>query len=312
MSDAAIRAAYERDGYLIERGVLSAADLDPVRELLADQVDEYAREMHAEGKIDSLFEDEPFTRRFAAICAAMNSSPRGWIGNTLDKAYFDLFRHSGIVRVLGAILGPEVSELGGLNVRTKIPEAEITAFPWHQDSHYYNEPARGKRVGRTEAAHIVTVWVPLVDATAANGCIWVMPGSHRWGLVDAARGEDMNVRTNEEIERRGTPLALEMAAGDVLFLTNLTFHASKMNRTRDSRWSVDFRYHVSAEALVGPERDAMAEFGKRQRAGGRVPLPVLSASAIPSWEEWRAEMLQQRERNAGSARNARIEASTKA
>ena len=305
MSNAEVRTAYERDGYLIDRDVLSAADLDPVRRLLAGQVDEYARKMHAEGNIDSLFEDEPFTRRFAAICAAMNSSPRGWIGNTLDKAYFDLFRHPGIVRVVGAILGPEVSELGGLNVRTKIPEAEITAFPWHQDSHYYNEPARGRRVGRTEAAHIVTVWVPLVDATVANGCIWVMPGSHRWGLVDAARGEDMNVRTNEEIERRGSPVALEMAAGDVLYMTNLTFHASKMNRTNDARWSIDFRFHVTAEALDGPERDAMEEFGRRQRANGRVPLPVLSASAIPSWEEWRGAMLQQREQNARSARNAR-------
>ena len=304
MSDAEVRAAYERDGYLLDRGVLSAADLDPVRRLLAGQVDEYARRMHAEGNIDSLFADEPFTRRFAAICAAMNSSPRGWIGNTLDEAYFDLFRHPGIVRVLGEILGPEVSELGGLNVRTKIPEAEITAFPWHQDSHYYNEPARGKRVGRTEAAHIVTVWVPLVDATVANGCIWAMPGSHRWGLLDGARGEDMNVRTDEEIERRGTPVALEMAAGDVLYMTNLTFHTSKMNRTGDSRWSVDFRYHKSAAALEGPERAAMEEFGKRQRAGGRVPLPVLSASTLPTWEQWRDAVVQVREHNARVAARA--------
>ena len=298
MSDAAIRAAYERDGYLVARNVLSAADLDPVRELLAGQVDEYARRMHAEGEIDSLFEEQPFTRRFAAICTAMNDSPRGWVGTTLDKVYFDLFRHPGIVRVLGAILGPEVCELGGLNVRTKIPEAEITAFPWHQDSHYYNEPAKGKRVGHTEAAHIVTVWVPLVDATVANGCIWVMPGSHRWGLLDAARGEDMNVRTDEEIEQRGTPEAIEMAAGDVLYLTNLTFHTSKMNRTSDARWSIDFRYHEPASSLAGTARDVMAEFGARQRAGGRVPLPVLSASPLPGWEEWRDAMMELRARNA--------------
>ena len=312
MSDAAIRTAYERDGYLIDRGVLSAADLDPVRNLLAGQVDEYARKMHAEGKIDSLFEDEPFTRRFAAICAAMGSSPRGWVGEMLDKSYFDLYRHPGIVRAMGAILGPEVSELGGLNVRTKIPEAEITAFPWHQDSHYYNEPARGRRVGHTEAVHIVTVWVPLVDATVDNGCIWVLPGSHRWGLVDAARGEDMNVRTNEEIEQRGTPVALEMAAGDVLYMTNLTFHTSKMNRTEDSRWSVDFRFHVTAEALDGQQREVMEEFGKRQRSVGRVPLPVLSASAIPSWEVWRDATLELREHNARTARNVPVTAGAKA
>jgi hypothetical protein len=142
-----------------------------------------------------------------------------------------------------------------------------------------------------------------------------MPGSHRWGLVDAARGEDMNVRTDEEIEQRGTPVALEMAVGDVLYLTNLTFHASKMNRTEDSRWSVDFRFHKTAAALDGPEREAMEEFGKRQRAGGRVPLPVLSASAVPSWEEWQDATLQLRARNARSARiarNAQIAARSKA
>ena len=287
MSDTTIRAAYERDGYLVERGTLAGADLDPVREFLAAEVDEYAARMHAEGKISSRYEELPFERRFAVICREMEFSPRGWIGSTFDRAFYDLIRHPGILRVLRAVLGPEVTELGGLNIRTKIPEAEITAFPWHQDSHYYNEPRLGKKVGFTEAGHIVTVWVPLVDAAVDNGCIWVMPGSHRWGLIDAGRGEDMNVRTTEEIEQRGQPEPLEMAAGDVLFMTNLTFHTSKMNRTDTSRWSVDFRYYASPETLSGRSRDAIEDLRGRQRAGGRVPLPVLSATGTPTWDEWR-------------------------
>ena len=295
MSDAAIRAAYERDGYLVERAVLAPSDLDPVRAFLAAEVAEYAARMHAEGKISSRYEELPFERRFASICREMELSPRGWIGPSFDRTFYDLFRHPGILRVLGEVLGPEVTELGGLNIRTKIPEAEITAFPWHQDSHYYNEPSGGKKVGYTEASHIVTVWVPLVDATVDNGCIWVLPGSHRWGLIDAARGTDMNVRTTEEIEQRGTPTPLEMAAGDVLFLTNLTFHASKMNHTSDSRWSVDFRYYASPATLTGRSREALEELRGRQRAGGRVPLPVLSASATPTWEEWQAATAQLRE-----------------
>ena len=295
MSDDAIRAAYERDGYLVERGVLAPADLEPVRGFLAAEVDEYAAKLHAEGKISSRYAELPFERRFATICREMEFSPRGWIGGSFDRVFYDLFRHPGILRVLGAVLGAEVTELGGLNIRTKIPEAEVTAFPWHQDSHYYNEPSLGKRVGYTEASHIVTVWVPLVDATVDNGCIWAMPGSHRWGLIDAARGADMNVRTSEEIEQRGTPTALEMAAGDVLFLTNLTFHTSKMNHTEDSRWSVDFRYYSSPATLTGRAREALEEMRTRQRKGGRVPLPVLSATATPTWEEWQAATERRRE-----------------
>ena len=295
MSDAAaIRAAYERDGYLVERALLAPAELDPVRAFLAAEVDAYAARMLAEGKITSPYAELPFERRFAAICRELNLSPRGWVGGTFDKVFYDLFKHPGILRVLGAVLGPEVTELGGLNIRTKLPEAEITAFPWHQDSHYYNEPQRGAKIGFTEAGHIVTVWVPLVEATVANGCVWVMPGSHRWGLVDAARDEDMNVRASEEIERRGTPAALEMVPGDVLFLTNLTFHTSKMNRTGASRWSVDFRYHASPQALSGRPRAAIEELSRRQRSGGRVPLPVLSAAATPTWEEWQAATQRRR------------------
>ena len=295
MSDAAaIRAAYERDGYLVERALLAPSALDPVRSFLAAEVEAYAARLQAEGKLAAGRGELPFERRFAAICRELNLSPRGWIGSSFDKVFYDLFKHPGILRVLGAVLGPEVTELGGLNIRTKLPEAEITAFPWHQDSHYYNEPSRGQKVGSTEASHVVTVWVPLVDATVANGCVWVMPGSHRWGLIDAARGEDMNVRTSEEIEQRGSPVALEMAAGDVLFLTNLTLHTSKMNRTDASRWSVDFRFHASPHALSGDHRAAIEELSRRQRGGGRVPLPVLSAGATPTWEEWQAATLRLR------------------
>ena len=298
MTDDAIRATYQRDGYLVQRGSLTPAALEPVREFLAAEVDTYARTMLTEGKISSLYAEQPFERRFAAICRAMDLSPRSWIGSSFDRVFYNMYTQPAILRVLGVLLGPEVVQLGALNIRTKLPDAEITAFPWHQDSHYYNEPARGQRVGYTEAAHLVTVWVPLVDATVANGCVWVLPGSHRWGLIDAARGEDMNVRTTEEVERRGTPTPVEMQAGDVLFLTNLTFHASKMNRTGASRWSVDFRYHAAPSALSGRPRAALEEMHGRLRAGGREPLPVLSAAATPTWEEWRDDTNRAREQAA--------------
>ena len=302
MTDDSVLATYQRDGYAVRRGILPAADLDPVREFLAAEVDAYARRMLADGTIRSLHAEQPFERRFAAICREMDVSPRSWIGSVFDRVFYDLYRHPSILRVLRELIGPEVVQLGALNIRTKLPEAEITSFPWHQDSHYYNEPSRGKRDGSTEDAHIVTVWVPLVDANVENGCVWVLPGSHRWGLIDAARGEDLNVRATEDVERRGTPTPVEMQVGDVLFLTNLTFHASKMNRTEASRWSVDFRYHAAPETLTGRPRAALQALHDRFRASGRESLTVLSEGPTPTWEEWRDATNRARDQAAAAGR----------
>ena len=148
---------------------------------------------------------------------------------------------------------------------------------------------------RGAGAFIFLQLVPLVitPVVAALFIKWIFVA--RWGLIDAGRGEDMNVRTTEEIEQRGTPTALEMAAGDVLFLTNLTFHTSRMNHTDASRWSVDFRYHAPPEVLSGSSREAIEELRGRQRGNGRVPLPALSAAPVPTWEEWQAATQRQRQ-----------------
>jgi ectoine hydroxylase-related dioxygenase (phytanoyl-CoA dioxygenase family) len=54
-------------------------------------------------------------------------------------------------------------------------------FPWHQDEG--NEPV--------EPALGVTVWIALDDMTLENGCIWVVPQSHKQGhLPHEARGGD--------------------------------------------------------------------------------------------------------------------------
>ena len=106
MTDDSILTTYQRDGYAIRRGLVPAADLDPVRAFLAAEVDAYARRMLAEGEIRSLHAEQPFERRFAAICREMDVSPRSWIGSVFDRVFYDLYRHPAILRVLGESAGP--------------------------------------------------------------------------------------------------------------------------------------------------------------------------------------------------------------
>ena len=56
--------------------------------------------------------------------------------------------------------------------------------PWHQDHAYWNLPLD---------AHVVTVWIALDAATVDNGCLYVIPGSHREGPVVHFKRRDWQI-----------------------------------------------------------------------------------------------------------------------
>ena len=291
-----IKASYDRDGYVVVKDIIADGELAPMREFISAKVDAYAREEYAAGKLSSLYADESFTRRYAAICEEQGISPRGWGLGSFGRELYDLYTLPGVLQVLGVILGPEVCNLGSPALRTKLPGSEITSFPWHQDSQYVDQSVIGQKERHTGQLHMVTVWVPLVEATVENGCCWVMPGSHRWGLLDGARGADSNIRMEEDVEARGTPVAVPLKPGGALFMSNLCAHTSKLNTTRDCRWSIDFRYFPTPDrAVLSAEQRREAQFvADKITSGGGVPLVVLSEGGKPTWEQWEAAVQAQR------------------
>ena len=293
MTDKEIKTAYERDGYVVLKDIIDDPDLDPIRDFIKAKVDTYSRELYSKGKLSSLYEDEPFDRRYAAICEALDILPRNWSFGVFGRELYELYNLPGVLKVIRLLLGPEVSNIGTPALRTKLPGSVITSFPWHQDSQYLDQSVVGKKEKHTGSLHMITVWVPLVEATVENGCCWVIPGSHRWGLLEGARGTDMNIRMEEDVEARGTPVPIPLKPGGALFMSNLTVHTSKLNTTRKSRWSIDFRYFPTPDraALTLEQREAADFVKNKELAGGIVPLVVLSEDHKPTWEEWKTEFL---------------------
>ena len=296
LSDQEIVDRYQRDGFVVVTDIIDDAGLDPMRDFMASKVDGYASEQYANGDLASLYRDEPFERRFAAICEEQGISPRDWPFGTLGPEFYGLYTHPGILRIVSLLLGGEVSVISSPSLRTKLPGSMVASFPWHQDSHYFDQTEVHKMEKHTEDLHMVTVWVPLVPATVENGCCWVIPGSHRWGLLDAVRGEDRNVRIGEDVEARGTPVPVPVKLGGAFFFTNLTVHASKQNATRLCRWSVDFRYMPSPSSAALDDRVRMqAEFVENGcLQAGDVPFAVLPEEARPTWPQWEASVSQHR------------------
>lgn len=244
-------AAYEDHGHLVLRQRIDSRELARARGFIAELVDARAREYYRDGKISSLHEEESFERRLAAINEEfeIDAGLFDLTRSVDDNELFNFVRYPAILDVLESLIGPEIAWTGSYVTRPKLPHHEQSAFPWHQDSQYYGEA--------TQHLHVVSVWIPLVDVDEENGCLHVIPGSHKWGLLKSERDKIDHIRTLENVEERGTSISLPMKQGDVLFISNLLFHKSESNTTRSVRWSLDLRY------VEPPDSKELAE-GERQ------------------------------------------------
>ena len=269
------RTDYAENGYVLAPGLLTNADLDPVRQAIADAVDTIANQLYASGQIEQRYADAPLSRRLAYVYQHVANKSMGWNREVFSKAVYDLVTHPHLLALAETLLGPEVTVNGDYWVRTKLPGERLTTLPWHQDSGYYG--------AQTEPEHILSIWVPLVDVDEHNGCMQFIPGSHRWGLLPTARDDDRHNIPTEDIESRGRIETLRMQVGDVVAFHNLTFHRSLMNSSDDIRWSIDLRYSPTGTPTEWLSKMGLFGFVARSQA---------QPETVEPWETWHARRTQ--------------------
>jgi hypothetical protein len=98
---------------------------------------------------------------------------------------------------------------------------------WHQDYSYWT--------WTKPMAHL-TCWIGLDDATRNNGCLWYVPGSHRWGLlpITGLAGDMYAVRevlTAEQQVAFDRQVPIELKRGEATFHHPLLMHGSYENRS---------------------------------------------------------------------------------
>ena len=193
-------AQFKEEGYLVVEDVLDPEqDLDPVIEEYAGVLDQLAQELYDKGEISSTYDDLPFGDRLTKIYAEsgrvhaqyfdfslpqQNVQPDTpmWVGPKV----FHLLRNEKLLDAIESLIGPEIYSNPVQHVRLKPPEhlcpvnedtgrPQIGATPWHQDNGVVTEEA--------DETDMLTVWFGLWEATVENGCLEVIPKSHREGLL---------------------------------------------------------------------------------------------------------------------------------
>ena len=159
---------------------------------------------------------------------------------------WELSTHPRVLDCMEQLIGPNIM-LKSTRLFYKFGSSD-SFVGWHQD-------------GITEAlkdAYVPAIWLGLTTATAENGCLRVVPRSHRLGLIPHAdRPNPDNLTTQGataqiDIE---SPQDVVMQAGEMSLHHPLVLHASNPNSSPESR--IGFSATYSTPALTS-SRTAVA------------------------------------------------------
>ncbi len=243
-------AQFERDGYLW------------LGQVVTDD------ELHAlQARMDAIMLGQV---RYAGMFFQLDSAtgvysdvPGGgaWAGPTLhyrkietlerDALFLRYMQHPVFRAITHRVYGENVSIYRAMFMNK--PAQRGTVLPYHQDA--------GTQWGLDRDPKI-TVWTALDDATIANGCMQVIPGSHKHGLF-SEHGHTITPEQEAAFARDEDSVYLEARAGEAILLDNLMLHRSGVNTIDCPRRAFSVCYMDGATRSVrNPEHRFPPIFGE--------------------------------------------------
>ena len=237
---------YNREGYIVLENLLDDTDMAAPREAMMQKTEEIAQDLWENGLITNRWENEPFPTRLARLFEGLTDQhflkwDRGW--RDRKPGYFILMSNPKILDAVESLIGPELFSNPVYNVRPKVPNVAAGAVPWHQDKSYWPD---------ANANPVITVWIPLVDSTLENGCLHLIPRTHkkrsiRHGAETYSGTGYLEILPEEVEKRKAEIIALPMKAGSAVLFNDRLIHSSTPNNSRGVRWSVDLRYQPTSQ-----------------------------------------------------------------
>jgi ectoine hydroxylase-related dioxygenase (phytanoyl-CoA dioxygenase family) len=221
LSDSQIEQ-YQTEGFLTLSGFFTAEVLSPIDAYLR----QYADVEWTHKNDDPLREAHYHFRPLYSLC----TTPR-------------------LLDAVEALLGPDLVLLYSHILNKKPGGLRVT---WHQDGPYWH---------RVEPKIAVTAWIALDDSTLENGCMRVIPGSHRGrrdlgqtlsDTPDLIQAQPYELPPDVVDEAKAVPIVLRR--GDLSLHDSYLAHGSEPNRTDARRAGLTVRY-VAATTRIKDQPD---------------------------------------------------------
>lgn len=236
---------YKENGYLLVKGVFNHDEVQEMRE-----------------GIDGILQKAAAAKLDRNAAWQGDYMPAEELKKLVLKGFHDIhyhhasftqaIAHANMRAVLTQIIGPNV-QLHHSKMLVKPPE-KGAAFPMHQDYPYFPH----------EKHTMLAASVHLDDADQENGCLHVIPKSHKSGPIQHIGTHFLNQKEYPVSE--GVPCPAK--AGDVLFFNYLTIHGSEANRSNRIRRNILFQYRAPDDM---PVHDTHVNWGQGLMITGENP-----------------------------------------
>ena len=208
------KRAFQEDGYFVLDHVFGTAEMDALAERIEAFQRRHEEAVAARGGTEGISRAGEIT--FTAFLAEQDEAIRAFV------------TRPEFVAIATPLLGPDVDLYWNQSV-FKQPEGE-REFPWHQDDGYTP----------VTPSPYLTLWLALNDATPENGCISVLPGSHKRGLVPHKPSPLGLVCYGSDEPDQG--VRVPVTAGAMAVFPSLTMHKSGPNVSQGPRKAYVIQY----------------------------------------------------------------------
>ncbi len=248
------REQFERDGFLVLRGLFSRDEINAIKERLAYYIREGLKTMR-EGQMPEndtvTFEGvhiqlEPLVAQGKYIPSdILYAARKVWNLFGRDEVMTKFATNPKLLDIVEDLLGTSAIWFFADKSLLKPPKIGVEK-PWHQDLPYFpfepkNEP------------HIhVAVWIALDEATVENGCMQYIPGTHKLGNITTNHIDTYglgHLAVDSSKVDTSKAVIVEAKPGDASFHDGLTLHYSAPNTSDKPRWALVLDY-INAERAI--------------------------------------------------------------
>ncbi len=220
---------YKENGYLVVENLVSKSDIERLKKdmLLICRGKYPCKEIKP---LPDAMTDDEVLRNFLCIHQCHRVSP----------FMLEMAKHPGMAEIMSRIIAPDVKCMQSM-LFVKPPNFQGQA--WHQDELYI--PTRDRS--------LCGGWIAIDDATIQNGCLWVVPGSHKTGYLYPQRPHTNPDEFDFAPESYGfdesKEVPVEVKAGTVVYFNGYLLHRSKKNRSDIFR-RVLVNHYMNAYSLL--------------------------------------------------------------